>query len=144
MLQEVRSILWTLAGVINEAPRDKTNKMTVRPANTQISLGIRPIWSESSLCAQWVAKDLSLFFVFCCFFFMRTAKPLIRLGGCQGWSESSLGALLVLSWGGSYDFLYKQYECVGTRISCAREHIMLLTAHQPCLATESYQEHGDM
>ena len=33
-----------------------------------------------------------------------TAKTLIRLGGCPGWSESSLGAhaiLLVLSWGGS-------------------------------------------
>ena len=40
-----------------EPPRDKTNKMTVRPAKTQISLGIRPIWSESSLCAQWVAED---------------------------------------------------------------------------------------
>ena len=26
------------------------------PAKTQISLGIRPVWSESSLCAQWVAK----------------------------------------------------------------------------------------
>ena len=26
-------------------------------------------------------------------FFMRTAKTLIRLGGCPGWSESSLGAL---------------------------------------------------
>ena len=25
-------------------------------------------------------------------FFMRTAKTLIRLGGCPGWSESSLGA----------------------------------------------------
>ena len=35
----------------------KTNKMTVRPAKTQINLGIRPVWSESSLCAQWVAKD---------------------------------------------------------------------------------------
>ena len=42
-----------------EPPRDKTNKMTVRPAKTQISLGIRPAWSESSLCAQWVAKDPS-------------------------------------------------------------------------------------
>ena len=31
-------------------------------------------------------------------------RRLIRLGGCPGWSESSLGAviLLVLSWGGSY------------------------------------------
>ena len=34
----------------------------------------------------------------------RTAKTLISLGGCPGWSESSLGAyviLLVLSWDGS-------------------------------------------
>ena len=30
--------------------------MSVRPAKTQISLGIRQVWSESSLCAQWVAK----------------------------------------------------------------------------------------
>ena len=29
------------------------------PGKTQISLGIRPIWSESSLCTQWVAKDPS-------------------------------------------------------------------------------------
>ena len=37
---------------------------------------------------------------------MRTAKTLIRLGRCPGWSESSLGThaiLLVLSWGGSFD-----------------------------------------
>ena len=66
--------------------------MTVRPAKTQISinLGIRPVWSESSLCAQWIAKT--------------QAKTLIRLDGCPGWSESSLGAhatLLVLSWDGS-------------------------------------------
>ena len=36
----------------NEPPRDKTNKVSVRPAKTQISLGIRPIWSESSL-SSW-------------------------------------------------------------------------------------------
>ena len=33
--------------------------MIVRPAKTQISLGICTIWSESSLCTQWVAKDPS-------------------------------------------------------------------------------------
>ena len=43
----------------SEPPHDKTNKMTVRPAKTQISLGIRPVWSESSLCAQWIGKDPS-------------------------------------------------------------------------------------
>ena len=29
----------------------------MRPAKTQISLGIHLVWSESSLCAQWAAKD---------------------------------------------------------------------------------------
>ena len=43
----------------NEPRHDKTNKVSVRPAKTQISLGIHPVWSESSLCAQWVAKDPS-------------------------------------------------------------------------------------
>ena len=57
--------------------------MTVRPAKTQISLGIRPVWSEPSPCAQWVAWKPS---------FLRTTETLIRLGGCPGWSESSLGA----------------------------------------------------
>ena len=40
-----------------EPQHDKTNKMNVCPAKTQISLGICPVWSESSLCAQWVAAD---------------------------------------------------------------------------------------
>ena len=34
-----------------EPRHDKTNKVTVCPAKTQISLGIRPVWSESSLSA---------------------------------------------------------------------------------------------
>ena len=42
-----------------EPQHDKTNKMSVRPAKTQISLGIRPVWSVSSLCTQWVAKNPS-------------------------------------------------------------------------------------
>ena len=35
------------------------NQQNVRLSNIRISLGIRPVWSESSLCAQWVAKDPS-------------------------------------------------------------------------------------
>ena len=34
-----------------EPPHNKTSKMSVRPAKTQISLGIRPVWPESSLSA---------------------------------------------------------------------------------------------
>ena len=63
----------------SEPRHDKTNKVIVCPVTTQISLGIRPVWSESSLCAKWVA------------FFMQTAKTLTRLGACPGWSESLLG-----------------------------------------------------
>ena len=47
-----RRILWAISAATFEPPHDKTNKMTVRPAKTQISLGIRPVWSESSLCAR--------------------------------------------------------------------------------------------
>ena len=35
----------------------KPTKWYVRPVKTQISLGICPVWSESSQCAQWVAED---------------------------------------------------------------------------------------
>ena len=61
----------------------KPTKWHVRPAKTQISLGIPPVWSESSLSAwRKLGCELSI----------KTAKTLIRLGECPGWSESSLGA----------------------------------------------------
>ena len=43
----------------NEPPHDKTNKVTVCPAKTQICPG----WSESSLCSQWLAKNPSFLHV---------------------------------------------------------------------------------
>ena len=71
--------------------------MTVHPAKTHISLGVCPVWTESLLCAQWVAKD------------PRSLHPdsedSDQTGGWPGWSESWLGAptiLLVLSWGDSF------------------------------------------
>ena len=71
----------------------KPTKWHVRPAKTQISLGIRPVWSESSLCAQWVAKDPT---------FLNVDNEDSDQTGQIGWSEPLLGAhaiLLVLSWG---------------------------------------------
>ena len=38
---------------------DRERSHVWRPAKTQISLGICSVWSESSLCTQWVAKDPS-------------------------------------------------------------------------------------
>ena len=52
------AMIWNFS-TLYEPRHNKTNKVTVRPAKTQISLGIHPIWSESLLCAQWVAKDPS-------------------------------------------------------------------------------------
>ena len=43
---------FTLCSLQHKSRHDKTNKMAVRPAKTQISLGIRPVWSESSLSAR--------------------------------------------------------------------------------------------
>ena len=42
---------WPIRKNANEPPHDKINKMNVRPTKSQISLGIRPVWSESSLSA---------------------------------------------------------------------------------------------
>ena len=78
----------------------KPTKWHVRSANTQISPGIRPVWSESSLFAQWVAWANS-----------EDSDQTGRMPRCPGWSEFSLGAhaiLLVLSRGGSNLF----YWCV--------------------------------
>ena len=41
----------------------KPTKWYVRPAKTQISLGIHPVWSVSSLCTQWIAKHPSFLHV---------------------------------------------------------------------------------
>ena len=62
----------------------KPAKWHMRPARTQISLGIRPVWSESSLSAWGKFGSLAPI--------ERTAKTLIRLAECPGWSQSSLGA----------------------------------------------------
>ena len=47
----IAAFLHVICLVTNEPPHDKTNNVVVRPAKTQISLGILPVWSESSLSA---------------------------------------------------------------------------------------------
>ena len=47
--------------MVNEPPRDKTNKVSVRSAKTQISLGIRLLSTQRRLSSDWAdAADLSL------------------------------------------------------------------------------------
>ena len=66
-----------------EPPHDKTNNVVVCPAKTQIRLGIRPVWSESSLSAWRKLGSLATHWVRC---------EDSDQTGCLGWSESSLGA----------------------------------------------------
>ena len=35
-----------------DPPHDKTDKMTVHPSKTQISLGIHPVWSVFAVCSM--------------------------------------------------------------------------------------------
>ena len=88
---------------IHEPRHDKTNKMSVRPAKTQISLGIRPVWSESSLSAWRNLGSLASHWA--------QAKTLIGLDGCLGWSESSLGAHTFCWVCGVVDHIYLRSRC---------------------------------
>ena len=79
----------------------KPVKWHVRPAKTQIKLGIRPVWSESSLSTWGKLRSLAIIRA-------HSEASDQTLGGCPGWSESSLGPkviLLVLSWVDSFYFV---------------------------------------
>ena len=71
------------------------------PSEDSDQSGHLHVWSESR-CVLYGSPRTKCFL-------MRTAKTLIRLGGCPGWSESSLGAqviLLILSFAGSYPIMF--------------------------------------
>ena len=65
----------------------KPTKWHVRPTRSQISLGIRPVWSVSSQCAQWAAKDSSFIHA------DSEGSDQTGRGTCHLW---------VLSWGGLF------------------------------------------
>ena len=74
------------------------------PSETQISLGIRLVWSESSLSAQWVAKDPS------CLHADSEDSDQTGLMPRLIWVFAGRTAtLLVLSWGGSNDKWITQF-----------------------------------
>ena len=82
---------------VNEPWHDKINKMACALSEDSDQPGHPPslIWVFAvRMKKPWVLS-----------YPLSTQRRLIRLGRCTGWSESSLGAqviLLVLSWGGSY------------------------------------------
>ena len=79
------TLRWATAELTNEPPHDKSN-IHVHPAKTRISLGIPPVWSESSLSAWRKLGSLATHWEH------SENSDQIRLGECPGWSESSLSA----------------------------------------------------
>ena len=64
MALNVHSMCWYYVSNVSQH-MTKPTKLHVHPAKTQINVGIHPVWSESSLCTQWVAKDPSFLHVDC-------------------------------------------------------------------------------
>ena len=65
----------------------KPAKWSVCQGKTRISLGIHPVRSVFTVCMKkpWVLS-----------YPLSTQRRLIRLGRCEGWSESSLAAQVIL------------------------------------------------
>ena len=116
---------------------DKTSKVTVRPAKTQISLGIHPVWSESLLCAEWVVKDPS--------FLHADNKDSDQTGRMPRLIWVFAGCtvtLLVLSCCGSYTLFFLWINCfirllwlrnfgIGCRDSSVDREVVSVTSYIP-------------
>ena len=95
----IRNGFWSGFNMKIEPRHDKTIKMICAPSEDSDQPGHPPsLISQHCPPEAKVGPKLPI---------ERTAKTLIRLGGCPGWSESSLGTkviLFVFSWGGSKCF----------------------------------------
>ena len=90
-----------------EPPHDKTNSAAVRPAKTQISLGICPVWSESSLSAWRKLRSLVTHWVH-----NEDSDQTGRMPRLIWVFAGCTLNLLVLSQGGSYGFFSCPYTFV--------------------------------
>ena len=82
-------ILKICFGVITaEPPHDKTKKMKMRPRQTQISLGIRPVLIRVFTVCSVSSSGPKLSSC--------RQRRLIRLGGCPGWTQT--GRMPRLNW----------------------------------------------
>ena len=87
-------------------PHDKTNKMACAPAKTQISLGIRPVWSVFTVRMKkvWVLS------------YPLSAQRRLWSDWADAQADLSLRwrtcHLLVLPWGGSYLNLHTRIRAV--------------------------------
>ena len=95
----ILNTIWSWMWFIFEPPHDKTNEMTVRPAKTQISLGMRPVWSESSLSAWKKLGSLATHWAH-----SEGSDQTGRMPRLIWVFAGRTVTFLVLSWGGSFAF----------------------------------------
>ena len=119
-----RLLLWFSIVILKyEPPHDKTNKVSVHPAKTQISLGIRPVWSETSLSAWRKLGSLAIHLAH-----SEDSDQTGRMPRLIWVFAGRTATLLVLSRGGSYLFvlvflfaLCRIYSFGFTLVSCYRD-----------------------
>ena len=119
------SVSFIYSFFLSEPPHDKTSKMTVRPAKTQVSLGICPVWSESSLCTQWVAKAPSFLHVD-----SEDSDQTGRMPRLIWVFAGCTATLLVLSWGGSSIFIHS-FLSVYMSMTKPTEYVSSENSNQP-------------
>ena len=107
------------------------------PAKTQISLGIRPVWSESSLCAQCVAKDLMLLHAD-----SEDSDQTGRMPRLIWVFAGGTAILLVLSCRGSYTLGHKYPRYMYTRTYKQYAHVYWVQEIHECInLKEIHVEH---
>ena len=99
----------------------KPTKWHVRPAKTQISMGIRPVWSEYSLCASWVAK--------CCSFLQADSEDR------SDWADAQ--ADLSLRWA-HMPFCWFCHEAAHVNALCFIYRGRFINKAKYCMSPENY------
>ena len=84
-IQTVLGVLWR---ILMDCSTSNPTKRLVRRAKTQISLGIRPVWSEFSMSTWRNFLSLATHWV-------HSEDP-DQTCGCPGWPESLLSACVIL------------------------------------------------
>ena len=100
---------FSLKNIAFEPSHYKTIKLAMRTTKTQISLGIRQVWSEPSLCVQWVAMDPT--------FLHADSEDSDQTGRMPRLIWVFAGCtttLLLLSWGGLFYTDSNFWQCIHT------------------------------
>ena len=116
--------------MIFELSHDKTNKMTVLPAKTQISLGICPVWSESSLSALRKLESLATHWAH-----GKDSDQTGRMPRLIWVFAGHTVIFLVLSWGGSVCLLISKVD--GLLLIFILD-IFELQAHERCTTAAGF------